>query len=97
MDSFLPCTFQIDSPAQLANVLVNVTTNSMEIQSEDVSLTVGLLDTVTNSTEDLQQSDVSICTVAVQSFTNIIITSTNDATGCISFFAGSNGCPFNCE
>ena len=97
MDSFLPCTFQIDSPAQLANVLVNVTNNTMEIQSEDVSLTVGLLDTVTNSTEDLQQSDVSIHTVAVQSFANITITSTNDATGCIHYFAGSNGCPFDCE
>ena len=69
----------------------------MEIQSEDVSLTVGLLDTVTNSTEDLQQSDVSICTVAVQSFANIIITSTNDATGGIHYFAGSNGCTFDCE
>ena len=50
-------TVQIDSPAQLANVLVNIT-ESDEIESEDVSLTVGLLDTVTNST-DLQQEDVS--------------------------------------
>ncbi len=31
-----------------------------EIESEDVSLTVGLLGSVTNSTEDLQQEDVSI-------------------------------------
>ena len=69
----------------------------MEIQSEDVSLTVGLLDTVTNSNEDLQQMDVSIHTVAVQSFANITITSTNDTTGCIHYFAGSNGCPFDCE
>ena len=30
-----------------------------EIESEDVSLTVGLLGSVTNSTEDLQQKDVS--------------------------------------
>ena len=30
-----------------------------EIESEDVSLTVGLLGSVTNSTEDLQQEDVS--------------------------------------
>ena len=51
-------TLQIDSPAQLANVLVNIT-DSDEIESEDVSLTVVLLDTVANSTEDLQQEDVS--------------------------------------
>ena len=51
-------TVQIDSPAQLANVLVNIT-DSDEIESEDVSLTVVLLDTVANSTEDLQQEDVS--------------------------------------
>ena len=50
---------QVDSPAQLANELVNVTDNSEEIKREDVSLTVGLLDTVTNSTEDLQQEIVS--------------------------------------
>ena len=31
----------------------------MEIQSEDVSLTVGLLDTVSTSMEDLQEKDVS--------------------------------------
>ena len=41
-------------------MLVNVTDNPEEIESEDVSLTVGLLGTVTNSTEDLQQEDVSI-------------------------------------
>ena len=52
-------TVQIDSPAQLANVLVNVTNNTDEIESEDVSLTVGLLSMVTNSPEDLQQQDVS--------------------------------------
>ena len=57
--SFMCCNFQIDSPAQLANVLVNVTDNNQDIESEDVSLTVGLLDTVINSTEDLQQEDVS--------------------------------------
>ena len=36
-----------------------------EIESEDVSLTVGLLGSVTNSTEDLQQEDVSsrICII----------------------------------
>ena len=51
--------FQVDSPAQLANVLVNVTDNSEEIESADVSLTVGLLSVVTNSTEDLEQKDVS--------------------------------------
>ena len=50
---------QVDSPAQLANVLVNVTDNSEEIESADVSLTVGLLSVVTNSTEDLEQEDVS--------------------------------------
>ena len=49
----------MDSPAQLANELVNITDNSEEVMSEDVSLTVVLLDTVTNSTEDLQQEDVS--------------------------------------
>ena len=49
---------QIDSPAQLASVLVNIT-DSDEIESEDVSLTVGLLDTVANSTEDVHQKDVS--------------------------------------
>ena len=49
---------QVDSPAQLASVLVNIT-DSDEIESEDVSLTVGLLDTVAQSTEDLQQEDVS--------------------------------------
>ena len=53
-----PITLQVDSPAQLANALVNVTDNSEEIASEDVSLTVGLLSTVTNSTEDLQQAEV---------------------------------------
>ena len=51
-------TIQIDSPAQLANALVNIT-QSDEIESEDVSLTVGLLDTVAQSTEDLQQPTVS--------------------------------------
>ena len=55
-------TVQIDSPAQLANVLMNVTTSD-EIKSEDVSLTVELLDMVTLSTEDLQQEDVSYCNV----------------------------------
>ena len=58
----LPLTIplsQIDSPAQLANLLVNVTDATEEIESEDVSLTVGLLGRVTNSTEDLQQEDVS--------------------------------------
>ena len=50
---------QIDSPAQLANLLVNVTDAAEEIESEDVSLTVVLLGSVTNSTEDLQQEDVS--------------------------------------
>ena len=58
----LPLTIppsQIDSPAQLANLLVNVTDAAEEIESEDVSLTVGLLGIVTNSTEDLQQEEVS--------------------------------------
>ena len=50
---------QVDSPAQLANELVNVTDNTEEIRREDISLTVGLLDTVAQSTEDLQQEDVS--------------------------------------
>ena len=50
---------QVDSPALLANELVNITDTSEGIKSEDVSLTVVLLDTVTNSTEDLQQKDVS--------------------------------------
>ena len=50
---------QVDSPALLANELVNITDTSEGIESEDVSLTVVLLDTVTNSTEDLQQKDVS--------------------------------------
>ena len=50
---------KVDSPAQLANVLANVTDNSKDIKSEDVSLTVGLLSSVANSTEDLQQEDVS--------------------------------------
>ena len=50
---------QVDSPALLANELVNMTDTSEGIESEDVSLTVVLLDTVTNSTEDLQQKDVS--------------------------------------
>ena len=49
----------MDSPAQLANELVNVTDNTEEIRREDISLTVGLLDTVAQSTEDLQQEDVS--------------------------------------
>ena len=64
----LPLTIppsQIDSPAQLANLLANVTDATEEIESEDVSLTVGLLGSVTNSTEDLQQEDVSsrICII----------------------------------
>ena len=50
--------FQVDSPAQLANILVSVTDNSAEFESVDVSLTVGLLSAVTNS-HDLQQEDVS--------------------------------------
>ena len=53
-------TLQVDSLSQLASVLVNVTDSSDEIMSEDVSLTVGLLDTIANSTEDLQQRTVSI-------------------------------------
>ena len=52
-------TLQVDSVAQLASALVNVTDSSEEIKSEDVSLTVGLLGTVANSTEDLQQRNVS--------------------------------------
>ena len=52
--------FQVDSPAQLANVLVSVTGNSEEIESADVSLTVGFLSAVASSTEDLQQEEVSI-------------------------------------
>ena len=51
---------QVDSPAQLANALVNVTGNSEEIESADVSLTVGFLSVVANSIEDLQQEEVSI-------------------------------------
>ena len=51
---------QVDSPAQLANVLVNVTSNPEQIESADVSLTVGFLSVVANSTEDLQQEEVSI-------------------------------------
>ena len=51
--------FQVDSPAQLANVLVSVTDNSEEIEGADVSLTVGFLSVVANATEDLQQKDVS--------------------------------------
>ena len=50
---------QVDSLAQLASALVNVTDSSEEIKSEDVSLTVGLLGTVASSTEDLQQRNVS--------------------------------------
>ena len=50
---------QVDNPAQLANLLVSATDNSDEIESEDVSLTVGLLDTVSTSKEDLKQEDVS--------------------------------------
>ena len=39
---------------------MNITgSGSDKIESEDVSLTVGLLDIVTQSTEDLQQEDVS--------------------------------------
>ena len=73
-------TVQIDSPAQLANVLVNIT-DSDEIESEDVSLTVGLLGAIAQSTEDLKQEDVShscntwLCTL--MPLCNI------DATGCI--------------
>ena len=55
---YMYTTVQIDSPAQLASVLVGIT-DSDEIESEDVSLTVGLLDTVAQSTEDMQQKDVS--------------------------------------
>ena len=51
--------FQVDSPAQVANVLVSATNNTEEIESADVSLIVGLLSNVTNSSEDLQQEDVS--------------------------------------
>ena len=51
--------FQIDSPALLANMLVNATKKTEEIESADVSLIVGLLSNVTNSPEDLQQEDVS--------------------------------------
>ena len=51
---------QVDSPAQLANILVSVTGNSEEIESADVSLTVGFLSVVANSIEDLQQEEVSI-------------------------------------
>ena len=50
---------QVDNLAQLANLLVSATDNSDEIESEDVSLTVGLLDTVSTSTEDLKQEEVS--------------------------------------
>ena len=50
---------QVDNPAQLANLLVSATDNSDEIESEDVSLTVGLLNTVSTSTEDLKQEEVS--------------------------------------
>ena len=57
--SRVPVYFQVDSPAQLANELVNVTDNTEEIKREDISLTVGLLDTVAQSSEDLQQEDVS--------------------------------------
>ena len=53
-------TFQIDNPAQLATVLVNITGSCIdEIESVDVSLIVGLLETVTQSTAYLQQKDVS--------------------------------------
>ena len=39
---------------------MNITgSGSAEIESADISLTVGLLDTVINSTENLQQEDVS--------------------------------------
>ena len=51
---------QVDSPTQLANALVNVTGTPEEIESADVSLTVGFLSIVANSTEDLQQEEVSI-------------------------------------
>ena len=50
---------QVDNLAQLANLLVSATDNSDEIESEDVSLTVGLLNTVSTSTEDLKQEEVS--------------------------------------
>ena len=50
---------QVDSPAHLANVLVNVTGNPEEIECADVSLTVGFLSLVASS-ENLQQEEVSI-------------------------------------
>ena len=75
-------TAQIDSPAQLANVLVDITNSTGEIMSEDVSLTVGLLDTVANSTEDLQQEEVS-CSYKAHSYVFDAIVCSDDATGCI--------------
>ena len=51
---------QVDSPALLADALVSVTGTPEEIESADVSLTVGLLSIVANSMEDLQQEEVSI-------------------------------------
>ena len=47
----------MDSPALVANVLVNVTNETGNIQSEDVTIVSSLLDRVANSTdveEDMQ-------------------------------------------
>ena len=64
-------TLQVESLAQLASILVNVTDDSEEIESADVSLTVGLLDAFTNSTEDLQKQDVSIYNLNVGIITHL--------------------------
>ena len=96
------CTVQIDSPAQLANVLVNVT-DSDEIESEDVSLTVVLLDTVANSTEDLQEENVSCSYVYIKCMATcyccycLCTTYVMMPLAAFHCFVGSNGCPFNCE
>ena len=51
--------FQVDNPALLAKKLVNVTDNSDDIQSVDLSLILELLSSVIEYPEDLQKEDVS--------------------------------------
>ena len=93
---------QVDSPAQLANELVNITDNSEEVMSEDVSLTVVLLDTVTNSTEDLQQEEVSNYSYIYYQLhcghsTSVIISCWLALYQHCMYIIGTNGHSFNCK
>ena len=90
------CNVQVDSPAQLANILVSVTDNSEEIKSEDVSLTVGLLDTVSTSLEDLQQEDVSPWQWSY-AWTQWTTITANPLPCIVKYHVGASGRSFHCE